>query len=133
RMVDLVNEIEKIVGGHPLLDHNTPHRGAIAPVEILLLAEGIVIGGVEEFCDVVANAFIDLLPEVEVMRVERVVEVEHPGVDVSKGPGRGVRAGQGGWGHGGFRSVLVPAGVVLPRVPQPPPVRSLMSAGPDSL
>src|SRR5260370_42660766 len=89
-MVDLVDEIEKIVGIHPVLDHHAPHSGAVASVEILLLAEGIVIGGVEEFGDVVANALVDLLPEVEVMRIERVVEIEHPGIDMSKGPRRGV-------------------------------------------
>jgi hypothetical protein len=36
----------------------------------------------EEIRDVVADALVHLLPQVDVMRIERVVEVEHPGVDV---------------------------------------------------
>src|SRR5258708_27086222 len=112
-MIDLVDEIEKIVGIHPVLAHPSPHGGAVAPVEILLLAEGIVIGGVEEFGDVVADALVDLLPEVEVVRIERVIEIEHPGIDVSKGPRRGVGRWVGrrcrghGCGSGHFDSEMV--------------------------
>src|SRR5262249_31097976 len=84
RMIDLMDEIEKIVGIHPVLDHHAPHGGAVAAVEILLLAEGIVMSGAEELGDVVTNALVDLLPEIEVMRIEGVVEIEHPGIDVSK-------------------------------------------------
>src|SRR5207245_4794128 len=103
------------------------HGGAVATVEILLLAEGFVMGGVEEFCDVVANALVDLLPEVEVVRIERVVEIEHPGLDVSEGAWRGTGrwVGQRGRGHGGLVVFRFSNGH-LARVPQPPPVRSLM-------
>jgi hypothetical protein len=34
-----------------------------------------------------ADPLVDLLPQVDVMRIERVVEVEDPGVDVGKGAG----------------------------------------------
>ena len=32
--------------------------------------------------DVIADAHVDLLPEIEMMRIKRVVEIEHPGLDV---------------------------------------------------
>jgi len=32
--------------------------------------------------DVVADALVHLLPEIDVMRIERVVEIEYPGLDL---------------------------------------------------
>ena len=40
---------------------------------------------VEELADVFTDPGVDLLPEVDVMRIERVVEIEHPGFDMAEG------------------------------------------------
>lgn len=37
--------------------------------------------------DEFADPRIDLLPQIDVMRIERVVEIEHPGVDMVEGAG----------------------------------------------
>src|SRR6202795_2830190 len=81
-MVDPVDIVEKVVGLHAVLDHHAPQSGAVAPVEILLFAEGIVIAEPEKLSDVAADAPVDLLPQIEMMRIEGVVEVEHPGLDM---------------------------------------------------
>ncbi len=120
RMIDLMDVIEVVVRIHAVLDHHASHRGAIAPVKILLLAKRIVVSSAQEFCDVDANAVVDLLPQIEVMRIERVVEVEDPRLDVRKGARRGgsVRVRRRGRDHGGL--------LANRHVCQPPPVRSLM-------
>ena len=92
RVVDLVHVVEEIVRLHPVLGHHPAHRGAVALVIILLLAEGFVVADLEEIRDVVADALIDLLPQVHVMRIERVVEIEHPGLDMAEGARGGARA-----------------------------------------
>src|SRR5262245_9799359 len=81
-VIDLVHEFEKIVGPHPVLGHQPTHRRAVAPVVILLHAERLLVRDVEKTRDVVADALVHLLPQIEVMRVERVVEIEHPGLDM---------------------------------------------------
>jgi hypothetical protein len=82
RMVDLVDEVEKIVGLHAVLGHQPAHRGAVAPVIVLLQPERLVVADIQKPRDVVADAPVDLLPEIEVMRIERVVEIEDPGGDL---------------------------------------------------
>ena len=94
-MVDLVHEIEEVVGLHAVLGHQPAHRGAVALVVVLLQPERFLVADLEEVRDVVADAHVDLLPEIDVMRIERVVEVEHPGVDVVEGAGRGAGRSQG--------------------------------------
>ena len=83
-MVDLVHEIQEVVGLHAVFGHQPAHRGAVAAVIVLLQPERLVMGDVEIFRDVVADAIVDLLPEIEVMRIQRVVEIEHPGVDMGE-------------------------------------------------
>jgi hypothetical protein len=39
----------------------------------------------EQADDVVADAHIDLLPQIQMMRIERVVEIEDPGRDTPEG------------------------------------------------
>src|SRR5262249_46333160 len=71
------------------------HRGAIALVVILLEPERVIVADLEELGDVIADALVDLLPEIDVMRVERVVEIEHPGFDLGEVAGSGaVRLGR---------------------------------------
>ena len=97
RMIDLVHIGEVVVRVHPVLGHHPAHRGAVAAVIVLLHAERLVAAHLEEVGDVAADAFVDLLPQVQVMRIERVVEVEHPGRDMGESARRG--AGRGCSGH----------------------------------
>ena len=81
RVVDLMDELEIVVGLQAVLGHQAAHGGAVAAVIILLQAEGFVLRHAKISRDVVANAFVHLLPKIEVMGIERVVEIEHPGFD----------------------------------------------------
>jgi hypothetical protein len=42
------------------------------------------VGDVEKTRDVLADAVVNLLPQIEVMGIERVVEIKNPGLDVGK-------------------------------------------------
>ena len=92
RVIDLMDHFEKFVRLKPVLLHQAAHRRAVAPVIILLQAERLVMADLQEIGDVVANALVDLVPQVEMMRIKRVVEIEHPGRDSAE-PARRVRSG----------------------------------------
>src|SRR5262249_48390151 len=64
--------------------------GAVAAIIILLNAERFLARHIEEALDVVADALVHLLPQIEVMRIERVVEIEHPRIDVGEAARRRV-------------------------------------------
>src|SRR5215831_13937241 len=85
RMVDLMHEIEEVVGLHAVHGHEAAHRGAVALVVILLQTERLLLRDLEVACNVLADALVYLLPEVDVMWIERVVEVEHPGLHMTEG------------------------------------------------
>ena len=82
RMIDLMHDFKKLVRLEPVLLHQAAHRRAVAAIVVLLQPERLVMGDFEKVYDVIADAYVDLLPEIEMMRIERVVEVEHPGVDM---------------------------------------------------
>src|SRR6266540_329072 len=94
-----MHEVEEVIGLHAVLGHQSAHRGAVAFVIVLLQPERVLLADLEVIRDVVADALVDLLPEIDVMRVEGVVEVEHPGVDLIDG----TRARAGREVHGGWR------------------------------
>src|SRR5215472_9094262 len=99
-MIDGVHEIEKPFGFKPVLDHQPAHRSPVATVIVLLHAKRLLWAQIEEVRDEVANPYVDLLPQVDVMGVERVVEIEHPGVDMVEAA-RCLRARErGGHDHG---------------------------------
>ena len=83
-MIDLMHDFEELVRLEPVLLHQAAQRRAIAPVIVLLQPERLFVGDFEEIDDVVADAHVDLLPEIEVMRIKRVVEIEHPGLDMAE-------------------------------------------------
>src|SRR5262245_53570640 len=88
RMVNLMHEIEKVVGFHAMLGHQSAHRGAVALVVIFLQAESLLLRDLEISRDVVPNPLVNLLPQVEVMWIKRVVEVEDPSLHMNEGARR---------------------------------------------
>ena len=76
-----MHDFEKFVRIEAVLFHQAAQAGAVTPVVILLQAEGLVVGDLEKVGDVIADAHVDLLPQIEMMRIERVVEIEDPGLD----------------------------------------------------
>ncbi len=82
RMVDRMHELQEIVRMQPVLGHQPAQRGAVAPVIIFLDPERLLGTDLEKIRDEIPDAGIDLLPQIQVMRVERVVEIEHPGLDL---------------------------------------------------
>src|SRR3981081_2577853 len=120
-MIYLVHIGEVVVGAHAMFGHHAAHAGAVAAVIILLDPARLARVHLEIIADEFADPRIDLLPEVDVMRIQGVVEVEHPGLDVGKGAL--------GFHHGiANRSVLPPPLMSTaakpvaprPRVPQSP-------------
>ena len=84
-MIDLMHVSEIVVGGNAVLGHHAAHASAVAAIIILLDSPRLVRGHFQIIADKLADASIDLLPQIDVMRIQRVVEVEHPGVDMGKG------------------------------------------------
>ena len=84
RMVDPMHEVEIVVGTHAVFGHHSAHGRAVAPVIILLQAERFVFRDLQKIRDVGADALVHLLPEIEVMRIERVVEIEDPSFDIAE-------------------------------------------------
>jgi hypothetical protein len=58
-----------------VLSHHAAHGRAVALVIVLLDAEGVLAGDLEVVGDIFADALVDLVPQVEMMRIERVVEI----------------------------------------------------------
>ena len=75
------------LGAHTVFGHHAAHGGAIASVIVLLDPPRFLRRDLQPGADELLDSRIDLLPQVDVMRVERVVEVEHPGVDMGEGAG----------------------------------------------
>src|SRR6202012_4051276 len=120
-MIDLMHIGEIVVGAHAMLGHHAAHRGAVAPIVVLLNPARFFRGYFQPGADELADPLVDLLPQIDVMRVKRVVEIEHPGVDMVKGAR--------GFCHGiANRSILPPLDMstgakpaeARPRVPQSP-------------
>src|ERR1700753_812682 len=81
-MIDFVHKAEEIIGADAVLGHHAAHGGAVAAVIVLLDPPCLFRRDIEVVADKRADPRIDLLPQIDVMRIERVVEIEHPGVDV---------------------------------------------------
>jgi len=61
--------------------------GAVAAVIVLLDLPRLIRRYFQPGRDELADLRVDLLPQIDVMRVQRVVEIEHPGVDMVEGAG----------------------------------------------
>src|SRR3954469_4557571 len=86
-MIDLVDVGQIIVRVDAMLGHHAAHAGAVAAVVVLLDPAGFFRGDFQERADELADPRVDLLPQIDVVRVQRVVEIEHPGVDMREGAG----------------------------------------------
>src|SRR5580692_5132294 len=84
-MINLVHIGEIVVGANAMLGHHAAHGGAVAPIVVLLNPARFISGYFQPGADELADPLINLLPQIDVMRIERVVEIEHPGVDVGEG------------------------------------------------
>src|SRR3569833_1705133 len=65
--------------------HHAAHGGTEALVIILLDLARFHRCQIEPIANELGNPRIDLLPQIDVVRIERVVEVEHPGDDMAEG------------------------------------------------
>src|ERR1700674_3334324 len=81
RMIDIMDDFKELVRIDAVLLHQPAQARPVAPVQILLQPKRLVVRDFQETRDVVADAYIDLLPKIEMMRIERVVEIEDPGLD----------------------------------------------------
>ncbi len=86
-MIDPVHIGEIVVGVHAMLGHHTAHGGAVAAIVVLLDPARFLWRNFEPGADELADPDVDLLPQIDVMRIQRVVEIEHPGIDVGEGTG----------------------------------------------
>ena len=59
-----VHVFEIVVRLHAVLGHQAAHRRAVALVVVLLQAERLVVRHLEEVGDEVADALVDLLPQI---------------------------------------------------------------------
>src|SRR6516162_602309 len=80
-MIDLMHDLEKLVRVETVLLHQAAQRRTVAAVIVLLQPKRLVMGDLEAIADVIADANIDLLPQIEMMRIQGVVEIEDPSLD----------------------------------------------------
>src|SRR5215468_6528414 len=76
-----MHDLEKLVGVETVLLHQATKRCAVAAIIVLLKPKRLLVRDFQEIDDVIANANVDLLPQIEMMRVKRVVEIEDPCLD----------------------------------------------------
>jgi hypothetical protein len=81
-VVDVVGEVEEGVGVDVVLLDEAAQRRAVAVVEVLLQRPRRQAVEPEQLHDVERDALVDLRPHPRLVRIERVVEVEDPGVDL---------------------------------------------------
>src|ERR1700687_884425 len=86
-MIDSVHIGEIVIGAHAMLGHHAAHGGAIAAIVVLLDPARFLWRSFEPGADELADPDVDLLPQIDVMRIKRVVEIEHPGVDAGESAG----------------------------------------------
>ena len=99
--VDLMGEVEEVSGVDAVFLHQPLQRRAVALVIIFLQRPRRHAVEAEQLRQEERDALVDLRPDLRLMRIERVVEVEDPMVDMAES----VHVGQE-WQVGGDVSVL---------------------------
>ena len=82
--IDVVDEIEEMARLDAMIGHQPGERGAMG-VEIILLhlARRHRVEA-DQLLDIEADPLVDQLEQVAAVRIEAVVEIEDPGVDMGK-------------------------------------------------
>ena len=118
RMIDVVSEVEEIVGLDAVFVDERPKGRAVAVIEILLQRARRQAVEAEHLHDVDGDALVDLRPHPRLVRIEGVVEIEDPGVDMPEAPrvgggevgerAHGVHGESGGrkWGQAAPRRLI---------------------------
>src|SRR5215207_6662997 len=84
RMVDVMGKIEEGFGRNALVDHEAAQRRPVALVVVLLNSARSQAIDTEMVRDPGRDPIVDLLPEIGVMRIKRVVEIEDPSLYLRK-------------------------------------------------
>ena len=95
---DVVHLVEKGLGRHRVARHQPRERRAVLGPVVIAQPVGLLGRDLERTDHEVAHAHLDLVEEPHLGRVERVVEVEDPGLDMGEviAHGMGLRTGGGG-------------------------------------
>ena len=80
--VDVMREIEKFLRANAIFHHQAAQGRAVAPIIIFLQRPGRHAIKSKEIAEVQRDPLIDLRPQIAIGRIERVVEIEDPSVDV---------------------------------------------------
>src|ERR1700746_163847 len=80
-MIDLMDDFEKLIRLEIVLFHQAAKGRAVTPIVVLLQVESFFGRDFEEIGNVIANALVNLLPQIEMVRIKRVIEIEDPGLD----------------------------------------------------
>src|SRR3954447_6121945 len=81
-MIDLMHVSQVFVRAHAMQAHHAAHAGAVPAVIILLNSPRLFRRNIEVAGDIFADTLVHLLPQIDVVGIQRVVEIEHPGVDM---------------------------------------------------
>ena len=85
--IDVVHVIEKVLRRHAMQAHQPGQRGAVLVVIGLAQALRLFERNAETIGDELAHALVDLGEQIAVGRIERVVEIEHPRLDMGETAG----------------------------------------------
>ena len=82
RQINLVDMIEKFIRRHTVHGHQAIKRRAMLGIILLLARTGFVARQMQKPGDEIRHPLVNLSEQIAFCRVERVVEVEHPGVAI---------------------------------------------------
>jgi hypothetical protein len=84
RVVDIVHLLQKIVRVDAVPDHQPVQRRAVVAIKLFLQRARLIARQFKQFRHIGRHAHVDLGEQVRVMRVKRIVEVEHPVADAGE-------------------------------------------------
>jgi hypothetical protein len=94
-----VHIVEEFIRLDAVLHHETAQRRAVADVEVFLDRVCIGVADREQPGDKVPDPIVDLANQVRVRGLKRIVEVEHPRIDVGEVLGGDAVQSRGRWRH----------------------------------